>query len=370
MSSNGGRLKGSSPLARGLPGQGDDLRPGQGIIPARAGFTGGYGFDLPAPSDHPRSRGVYDDGPRQHLPARGSSPLARGLPRSSTADAERDRIIPARAGFTPPGTPRRPHPTDHPRSRGVYRRRPRPASPRRGSSPLARGLHVVLRRGGVVGGIIPARAGFTVAVLAHGESDGDHPRSRGVYICTRSRIRRISGSSPLARGLRQSAKEWLSPRRIIPARAGFTMRTSKPSGTSSDHPRSRGVYFLAMKRALAAEGSSPLARGLPSQRLSAAKDARIIPARAGFTASARPGPRGRWDHPRSRGVYCPSQAHRPPRSGSSPLARGLPRRRPGRGFRRRIIPARAGFTRRRPRRPRRPRDHPRSRGVYSFTVTG
>ena len=35
----------------------------------------------------------------------------------------------------------------------------------------------------VLAGIIPARAGFTPAVTAYGLRTGDHPRSRGVYVC-------------------------------------------------------------------------------------------------------------------------------------------------------------------------------------------
>ena len=31
----------------------------EGIIPARAGFTGAYGIPQALPGDHPRSRGVY-----------------------------------------------------------------------------------------------------------------------------------------------------------------------------------------------------------------------------------------------------------------------------------------------------------------------
>ena len=50
------------------------------------------------------------------------------------------RIIPARAGFTYPQSTDKVDRKDHPRSRGVYRRRPRRRFQLRGSSPLARGL--------------------------------------------------------------------------------------------------------------------------------------------------------------------------------------------------------------------------------------
>ena len=111
-----------------------------------------------------------------------------------------------------------------------------------------------------------------------------------------------------------------------------------------DHPRSRGVYRTALSISACPAGSSPLARGLPPRHSQSGAALWIIPARAGFT------PRGRvrggqdQDHPRSRGVYstrCPS---RPLRTGSSPLARGLPWSRARRCAGPGIIPARAGFT--------------------------
>ena len=112
----------------------------------------------------------------------------------------------------------------------------------------------------------------------------------------------------------------------------------------ADHPRSRGVYPDMTNATFLFPGSSPLARGLPRYFKYDKDDARIIPARAGFT-----GPRisPTWwpgDHPRSRGVYASAESTDPEPVGSSPLARGLPLLEPGRGEPARIIPARAGFT--------------------------
>ena len=50
-----------------------------------------------------------------------------------------------------------------------------------GSSPLARGLLLVIHGVTTHGGIIPARAGFTVAEANSAARARDHPRSRGVY---------------------------------------------------------------------------------------------------------------------------------------------------------------------------------------------
>ena len=317
------RRSGSSPLARGLRVRLQLATADDRIIPARAGFTGWEPHRHRRRSDHPRSRGVYVLCGAFDGAAWGSSPLARGLPPEVPGRPPPVRIIPARAGFTgaacgEPGS--RP---DHPRSRGVYDGAGKPKGAVWGSSPLARGLPSLPRRPGRRFGIIPARAGFTPPRVAATLTPTDHPRSRGVY---------VGSSCPVC---------------------GF-----------QDHPRSRGVYDVLETGRLRQPGSSPLARGLPRGCRQAVPPRRIIPARAGFTAEARVPGRLRADHPRSRGVYGHACGSPPVSFGSSPLARGLrygagPRREPPR-----IIPARAGFTRRTPHSAETRSDHPRSRGVY------
>ena len=193
-------------------------------------------------------------------------------------------------------------------------------------------------------GIIPARAGFTSRSRTTSSSVRDHPRSRGVY-CRPRRWRPLStGSSPLARGLRSAPEMILGVRRIIPARAGFTYSLSSCVRRIADHPRSRGVYRTARTRSPSGRGSSPLARGLqpPARGFGAAPG--IIPARAGFTRRRLQRPRQGQDHPRSRGVYVIKAFADAGWLGSSPLARGL---RPTAAL---VAPAGG--------------DHPRSRGVY------
>ena len=239
------RHAGSSPLARGLRRRRRRPTCRTRIIPARAGFTSPSRGGAPEKRDHPRSRGVYRAQVHRHLLRLGSSPLARGLRRRFSRARDRHRIIPARAGFTrssPPrgwpraiiparagftgaGYPRMAPTPDHPRSRGVYSDVVRDHGPRRGSSPLARGLRslVILR---VIGpGIIPARAGFTLRAAARPSTTRDHPRSRGVY-------RALVDMNLLEVG-------------IIPARAGFTEGHTYRAYDDGDHPRSRGVYTHA-----------------------------------------------------------------------------------------------------------------------------
>ena len=158
----------------------------------------------------------------------------------------------------------------------------------------------------------------------------------------------MPGSSPLARGLHRHRPVHSDRRRIIPARAGFTVPASCSARSTPDHPRSRGVYGGGADRVGrgggGGSGSSPLARGLRLAARRHRRPPRIIPARAGFT---------RW------------ACHwRTSSAGSSPLARGLLHRARQRVADRGIIPARAGFTRFWPSDLLESEDHPRSRGVY------
>ena len=215
----------------------------------------------------------------------GSSPLARGLPPGYSIGVQHARIIPARAGFTA---------WIQFGAQLLW-----------GSSPLARGLRKSSRS-------------------IH-EAHVDHPRSRGVYSSSTTRRSRSAGSSPLARGLPAA------PPRRRPA--------------PSDHPRSRGVYASSTGTPAVITGSSPLARGLPHRQRLGGEVIRIIPARAGFTPPGLTGPHAPTDHPRSRGVYRSMSMRMSVPGGSSPLARGLPVRLRLVFLEARIIPARAGFTR-------------------------
>ena len=172
----------------------------------------------------------------------------------------------------------------------------------------------------------------------------DHPRSRGVYAWAADLDAFESGSSPLARGLRPPDPIGERGQGIIPARAGFTRRRHRGSCRRGDHPRSRGVYGQDGGDAVYFYGSSPLARGLPEADRGCGVISRIIPARAGFTVQYFDHYPAESDHPRSRGVYASAPGGRRREKGSSPLARGLPSTTIYHVMEARIIPARAGFT--------------------------
>ena len=335
---------GSSPLARGLPRHQEPRAEGGGIIPARAGFTWGRRRSWERRTDHPRSRGVYAPIEGASVGRQGSSPLARGLLVGALGEGEpgldhpRSRgVYGARAhgGHALVGS--------SPLARGLPVVE-KLADWFTGSSPLARGLRSAKRIQDLLLGIIPARAGFTPAPAWSPCGRADHPRSRGVYRCGRRAGRGAGGSSPLARGLPEPEPGAGTCTGIIPARAGFTHAELGHDQRQQDHPRSRGVYSRRAWTRSAPAGSSPLARGLRLVRWARGVPRRIIPARAGFTALVVHRPGDRRDHPRSRGVYwttCPRARRRP---GSSPLARGLQTGRDELIEKIGIIPARAGFT--------------------------
>ena len=200
------------------------------------------GSDYVTREDHPRSRGVYGDHQGSPCHKRGSSPLARGLRTREPVYTALAGIIPARAGFTVHRRFACRNGRDHPRSRGVYSK-------------------TRIDNEGVLG-IIPARAGFTSVPERVWRRRPDHPRSRGVYAATNEPGGGVHGSSPLARGLPRSIPGSARAGGIIPARAGFTIEVYEWNGGWRDHPRSRGVYGTAWDNWVTRKGSSPLARGL------------------------------------------------------------------------------------------------------------
>ena len=171
-----------------------------------------------------------------------------------------------------------------------------------------------------------------------------HPRSRGEYAQHVLYDGLRPGSSPLARGILRLRDQRPHRRRFIPARAGNTAIRLIPPGPSAVHPRSRGEYRPPRWITDPWFGSSPLARGIPDAGHGGGVVYRFIPARAGNTRKRRACRWCRSVHPRSRGEYtpslCPIQIH----GGSSPLARGIQRRRLRDLLERRFIPARAGNT--------------------------
>ena len=255
------------------------------IIPALAGNTIFRIFRILAVRDHPRSRGEYDVAGDLPEVDGGSSPLSRGIPVAVRCCSRSLRIIPALAGNTPNRNLTASLATDHPRSRGEYVVIPMKLTFHYGSSPLSRGILGRWLNPVAPVRIIPALAGNTRDYLTTPEGLEDHPRSRGEYHQTSSCVRTDHGSSPLSRGIPVLLVAGPCADGIIPALAGNTLVRRGGHSRSSDHPRSRGEYLLTKQSIGLWLGSSPLSRGIPIFAAKFCNTDRIIPALAGNTTS-------------------------------------------------------------------------------------
>ena len=338
------RSRGSSPLARGTPADAGPSRASFRFIPARAGNTSGPpppSTDRPV---HPRSRGEHAGDIVGLASASGSSPLARGTPGERGDRGRPARFIPARAGNTAARLVPVKSSSVHPRSRGEHSSTSICPSPKRGSSPLARGTPGSATCDKTPVRFIPARAGNTTPGAPSAATATVHPRSRGEHNTGRLGGRSLYGSSPLARGTREQARGACRDIRFIPARAGNTTSGNRVANIRTVHPRSRGEHLGDSATGWADNGSSPLARGTPPAPVDGARPVRFIPARAGNTLRYAVGRSHPAVHPRSRGEHLVGPLRVPAGRGSSPLARGTPstpRSWPPPG---RFIPARAGNT--------------------------
>ena len=295
-------------------------------------------------SAHPRSRGEHLALPITAVSSVGSSPLARGTRSSCRSLSVSFRLIPARAGNTAEAGTAIVGWTAHPRSRGEHRRRRLLCALASGSSPLARGTRVHLFLYDLPRRLIPARAGNTFGLGSARPSLPAHPRSRGEHFARGSTRSNHLGSSPLARGTLYGINTCYAVFRLIPARAGNTGRRGRCASWSSAHPRSRGEHTSSAGMPDSEVGSSPLARGTHLTRGRAATRLRLIPARAGNTSPANSFRRAITAHPRSRGEHYAGVVAVFFGGGSSPLARGTQSRFFLGRFGLRLIPARAGNT--------------------------
>ena len=131
--------------------------------------------------------------------------------------------------------------------------------------------------------IIPARAGQTREDAAHRQLDSDHPRACGANLSLGNVPSAMAGSSPRVRGKLIVSMRYSLDCRIIPARAGQTVGDIASYLPSADHPRACGANYPHITSGIGACGSSPRVRGKLTVSYSMSVALRIIPARAGQT---------------------------------------------------------------------------------------
>ena len=174
-------------------------------------------------------------------PSCGSSPLVRGGPTRATGAGPARGLIPARAGRTDRRSLSRWKCRAHPRSCGADTRRFQSTAGLHGSSPLVRGGRCEGLREGPARRLIPARAGRTVRRAVASTLRSAHPRSCGADSAEAVGLSRNEGSSPLVRGGRRSVSRRPKAGRLIPARAGRTSWSTSRADRKSAHPRSCGA---------------------------------------------------------------------------------------------------------------------------------
>ena len=233
--------------------------------------------------DHPRACGANGVEWNDTTSGGGSSPRVRGKPRQSCRTPNHLRIIPARAGQTLIGLRACGPAADHPRACGANSKPSSDELTITGSSPRVRGKHRGRRETCPDHRIIPARAGQTGSRGSTARPCPDHPRACGAN-SVECPLRDIaSGSSPRVRGKLHAVPLPFRLDRIIPARAGQTSGSRRPMRATPDHPRACGANTSATPQPKPVTGSSPRVRGKPGVLEAYALGHRIIPARAGQT---------------------------------------------------------------------------------------
>ena len=335
---------GSSPRVRGKLADRVAGHGARGIIPARAGKTGGGRCGGPPRADHPRACGENEALAASDATDKGSSPRVRGKRNECTGHPVVQGIIPARAGKTAPTSMTARSRTDHPRACGENWAPWTRVSTLWGSSPRVRGKLLELLGDPGAAGIIPARAGKTADRHYTASLTTDHPRACGENVTWDPAIADRPGSSPRVRGKHAFAPWDDCPAGIIPARAGKTSRTTSASGSATDHPRACGENRLRGFSRVRAWGSSPRVRGKLLVKSFGFLPHRIIPARAGKTRTCSSAARTTRDHPRACGENERGSVKAKTVTGSSPRVRGKPTRSTRSTSSSGIIPARAGKT--------------------------
>ena len=274
---------GSSPRGRGKRSGLDGRGGGDRLIPAWAGKTPPGTTAHENPRAHPRVGGENSGGWMSPRTGKGSSPRGRG--KLSLTDALRNtgRLIPAWAGKTQPHRGRPRTQRAHPRVGGENRSDDGAYLAQPGSSPRGRGKPSIAVPSFPASRLIPAWAGKTADDVGQRDSLEAHPRVGGENTCRRWGSPRSRGSSPRGRG--KHLLYWGSPawHGLIPAWAGKTRSTGLRWSSRTAHPRVGGENAWSAHSFRNVSGSSPRGRGKPAHRVLDAAPMRLIPAWAGKT---------------------------------------------------------------------------------------
>ena len=253
-------------------------------------------------------------------------------------------LIPAWAGKTRRSTGRRRCCPAHPRMGGENPLRRHHPAPGGGSSPHGRGKLLRSYRGCFVSRLIPAWAGKTMRITLNSTSLTAHPRMGGENNRPHVSERVHQGSSPRGRGKPPMRHQRPPKDRLIPARAGKTMRATAGTTRRRAHPRAGGENGTVRSAGVPWAGSSPRGRGKLLQCFECRPGRGFIPARAGKTPGSSKARQSSRAHPRAGGENQPNESYEASVTGSSPRGRGKRQQNRDAQATARLIPARAGKT--------------------------
>ena len=189
---------------------------------------------------------------------------------------------------------------------------------------------------------IPAGAGNSRPTAKPSIDSAVHPRGGGELAFARRAAKYPGGSSPRGRGTRlPSVFRWRA-RRFIPAGAGNSSVSWEHGGGDTVHPRGGGELICAVSVLHGPAGSSPRGRGTRCQLCRQRKRRRFIPAGAGNSHPERGTPPWSTVHPRGGGELIPTALAVSDWDGSSPRGRGTLGDGRAAQLSRRFIPAGAG----------------------------
>ena len=170
--------------------------------------------------------------------------------------------------------------------------------------------------------LIPARAGKTFGVESCDRLAGAHPRAGGENAIVVGMVREGMGSSPRGRGKLSASRLVIGSTRLIPARAGKTTGTRPELAYTKAHPRAGGENSRPSGQVSRVSGSSPRGRGKRYARRRTVIRGRLIPARAGKTRRGRSQQLSCPAHPRAGGENQAGLDASLRAGGSSPRGRG------------------------------------------------
>ena len=196
----------------------------------------------------------------------------------------------------------------HPRTGGENPTTARPPTVTLGASPHGRGKLGDGELGGVLRRLIPARAGKTWRTTTLQGTSRAHPRTGGENPPQAHPTQWNAGSSPHGRGKLHVLPQRRHAGRLIPARAGKTHVHVRISAIEAAHPRTGGENQLAVDPTVLDDGSSPHGRGKPPITEISVTRGGLIPARAGKTRVPACGSDAHGAHPRTGGENCSTSA--------------------------------------------------------------